>query len=188
MTDVEIIEGCKAGDRKAQKLLVRKYRTYMLSACMKYVHNKYEADDILQEAMISIFKYLPGFKGDCDLKVWMYQVAKNKAITHYNIEKRESMCHMAIEDFLPYENKSHCFEDKFLSGDTVAKAMKILQNQAPLQYTNFRLHYIEGMSHKDIAVDIDISEGTSKSNTARAVAKLRDIINGFDNIGYKSSA
>ena len=189
MTDVEIIEGCKAGDRKAQKLLVKKYKTYMLSACMKYVHNKYEADDILQEAMISIFKALPDFKGDCELKGWMYQIAKNKAINHYNTEKRESTRHMAIEDFLPYENKSHCFEDKFLSSDTVAKAMKILQNQAPLQYTNFRLHYIEGMSHKDIAVDIDISEGTSKSNTARAVAKLRDIITGFEPMGrqYKAS-
>jgi RNA polymerase sigma-70 factor (ECF subfamily) len=190
MTDIEIIEGCKAGDRKAQKLLVKKYKTYLYSACMRYVKNKYEADDILQEAFISIFKYLEGFKGDCELKGWMYQIAKNKAINHYNIEKRESMQHGEIEDYIIKERGGHSFEGKFLASDQLNKAMRILQKAAPAQYTNFRLYYIEGMDHKEIAEDIDISEGTSKSNTARAVTKLRQILSDFNNVErqYRVSA
>lgn len=180
MTDLEIIEGCKAGDRKAQKLLVKKYKTYLYGACLRYVKNRYEADDIMQEAMISIFKYLPGFKNDCELKVWMYKIAINKAIDHYNTEKREQGQHMEIEDYLPYEKKGHSFESKFIASDELGKALKILQKSAPAQYTNFRLYYIEGMGHKEIAADIDISEGTSKSNTSRGKLKLQEILKGFN--------
>ncbi len=189
MTDTEIIEGCIAGDASAQRMLCKKYKTYMQAACLRYVHNKYEAEDIIQEALISIFKDIHRFKGDCSLKVWLYQVTKNKAINHYNREKRESMQHMAIEDYITVEKGRFSFEDKFLAADQLKKAMKILQDTCPKQYTNFRLYFIEGMEHKEIAEDIGISEGTSKSNTARAVARLMRILRGFDiSSQYKVSA
>lgn len=176
MSETEIIQGCIRNEPGAQKMLYKKYKTFMLSACLKYVRNKYEAEDILQESLIAIFRSIGNFKGDCSFKSWLYKVAQNKAITHYNREKRESMHHIAIEDYITVEKGRFSFEDKFIASDQLWKAMRVLAKAAPKQHTCFRLYYIEGLDHKEIAEDIDISESTSKSNCSRATEKLKEIL------------
>jgi RNA polymerase sigma factor (sigma-70 family) len=176
MTEEEIIQGCIAQDARAQKMFYKKYKTYMFSVCLKYVRNKYEADDIVQEALISIFKNISKYKGDCAFKSWLYRITQNKAINHYNTEKRESMQHGEIEDYINTEKRGHSFEGRFLAEDEVVKAMRILQKRAPGQYTVFRLYHVEGMTHKEIAADIDINENTSKSQCMRGIRSLREIL------------
>lgn len=174
MTENEIIEGCIREDPKAQRMLYKKYKTYLLSAALKYVHNKYEAEDVLQEAMISIFKNPEKFKGDCLFKNWLYKITTNKAINHYNKEKRESLYHIDIEDYILYEKGDHSFEDKFLASDQLTKAMRILQIKSPAKYMYFRLFHIEDMSYKDIEEDIGASEGVAKSQVSRAMNDMRE--------------
>lgn len=161
-------------DPRAQSMLYKMYKSLMLAAAMKYVRNKYDADDVIQEALISIFKCIKDFRGERELKSWIYTITQNKAINYLNREKRESLYHIAIEDFIPYEKDGSSFEDKYLASDQLIKAMRILQQNAPTQYMLFRLYHIENMNYKEIEEDIGMLEGSARSNVSRALRSLRE--------------
>jgi RNA polymerase sigma-70 factor (ECF subfamily) len=173
MSENEIITGCIQGCERAQRELYKQYKPYLLAICRKYVTTNYEAEDIIQEVLISVFRSIKGFRHDSELRSWLYRITVNKAINYYTTEKSRSHMYISHENNLLQEENGESFEEAFIAIDRLEKAMKLLQNQAPAQYTNFRLYEIEGLSHREIAEDLDISEGTSKSNYSRALKRLR---------------
>lgn len=182
MSETEMITGCVNGEERAYQSIYKEYKTYLYSACMRYVRNKYDAEDIIQEAMISVFRHIGDFRGDCQFKNWLYKITMCKAIDHYNKEKKESLYHIAVEDYLPLEKGEHGFEERYLASDELKKAMRILQKTAPAQYTFFRLYAIEGLNHREIAEDLEIPEGTSKSSVSRARVTLQLILKSINDM------
>jgi len=81
--DKNIIEGCIAGNRKAQKFLFEKYKSSMLGVCLRYCKSKDEAEDVLMEAFMTILSQIHSYRGDGSIDQWIRRVVVNTSINNY---------------------------------------------------------------------------------------------------------
>ncbi|MEL6673667.1 MAG: RNA polymerase sigma factor [Bacteroidota bacterium] len=166
----EIVEGCLQGGRKYQKLLYEKYYGSMMVVCMRYTNDREEARDVLHEGFIKVFRNLKGFSRGTNLGAWIRRIMINTAIDHYRKEaKRPNLVEI-----------NHAIHETDVQ-DVVAEMsaneiLGLVQRLSPAYRTVFNLYVIEGYSHKDVGKMLGISEGTSKSNLAKARAKLQKMI------------
>ncbi|NJO91671.1 MAG: sigma-70 family RNA polymerase sigma factor [Chloroflexia bacterium] len=93
-----LIEKCRNNDRAAQKLLYDRYAPIMLGICLRYVYERSEAEDILQEGFLKIFTKIGEFEGRGSFEGWMKRVFVNTAITHYHKNSKHNKYHYDIDD------------------------------------------------------------------------------------------
>lgn len=169
-SEEEILEACKKKKRKYQEILYRTYARKMYGICMSYAGDRDMAQDILQDAFIKVFRRIKEFKGDGSLEGWIRRIMVNTAIDHLRKQTRE---HSYFTDEITEEaHGPDVIED--------LKARDILDLVAQLPAgarVIFNLYALEGFTHKEIAVKMDISEGTSKSQFNRARRMLISLIN-----------
>ncbi|MEZ4847062.1 MAG: RNA polymerase sigma factor [Bacteroidia bacterium] len=166
----EIIEGCLKGNRKYQKLLYERYYGSMLVVCMRYTNDREEARDVLHEGFIKIFRNLKKFNRGTNLGAWIRRIMINTAIDHYRKSaKRPNLVEInqAIHETDMHDVVADLGAEEILS---------MVQKLSPAYRTVFNLYVIEGYSHKDVGKLLGISEGTSKSNLAKARAKLQAMV------------
>jgi RNA polymerase sigma factor (sigma-70 family) len=166
--ETDLIAGCIQGDRRMQELLYRKFSPKMFSVCLRYTSHEEEAQDILQEGFIKVFKNLHRYRHEGSFEGWVRRIFVNTAIEHY----RRAQTLYPITDWQEQnlEHKDWSAFDKLSMKDL----MKMLNELAPGYRTVFNLYVIEGYSHKEIAEMMGISEGTSKSQLARAKGLLQE--------------
>ena len=87
LTDIEIIKGCIKDDALCQKSLFNRYASPLLGVCMRYARNKEDAEDILQDSFIKIFKKISQFKGEGSFEGWMKRVVVNTALKKYTVSR-----------------------------------------------------------------------------------------------------
>ena len=170
MRDLDyIIRLCIRGDKKAQRELYLGYRTKWYMMAMRYGKKKQQADDIFQEGLIQIFNSLQLFderKGN--FSTWSTRIliyAALKFLKKYNWEDSFKN----IEEALNYEDTQETIFENL-----AAKELTAMIQQLPLGYRLvFNLYVMEGYSHKEIAAELGISEGTSKSQLSKARKQLR---------------
>lgn len=157
-----IWDGCKVQNRKAQALLYSHFSKKMFAVCMRYAHTTLEAEDILQNGFIKVFSKQHLYDGKGSLEGWIRRVMVNTAIETFR--KNQGKYNESIED------NDHLHPASDIGTDqTGYKDLLLLVQQLPPGYrTVFNLYAIEGYSHKEIAVLLDISEGASKSQLSRA--------------------
>lgn len=165
----ELIKQCIKNDRTAQNELFRKYKDTLFFTSLKYCRNEADAEDNLHDAFIAIFQNIKKYKNKGSFEGWMKRITIYKAIDKYKttkpttIEIKDDILEETIE---VEENTNHSLEE----------LLKIIQ-ELPDQYRLvFNLYQMDGFSHREIAVLLKISEGTSKSNYHRAKLLLRDKI------------
>ena len=169
VTEPEIIEGCKAGIRTLQKALYDRFSGKMYGVCLRYSKNREEAEDVLQEGFIKVFKSIAQYSGSGSFEGWIRRIIVNTALEAIRKKKL---------DFSTYD--VGYVEDKYESGYDVTgkmdmKDMLAIIQGLPVGYrTVFNLYAIEGYQHKEIAEMLQISEGTSKSQFARARQILQE--------------
>ena len=155
-------EGCKVQDRHAQNLLYSYFSKKMFAVCMRYAQNTLEAEDILQNGFVKIFTKQHLYTGEGSLEGWIKRIIINTAIENYR--KNKDKFTESIEENLHDVFVSHVGTDQ-----SSYKDLLVLIQQLPLGYrTVFNLYAIEGYSHREIAEMLEISEGNSKSQLARA--------------------
>ncbi len=98
MNEQELIDQCKKQNSKAQKILYDKYSSLMLGMCMRYVYERSEAEDILQEGFLKIFTKITEFKGKGSFESWMRRIIINTAITHYHKNTKYNKYHYDIDE------------------------------------------------------------------------------------------
>ncbi|NQY67154.1 MAG: RNA polymerase sigma factor [Flavobacteriales bacterium] len=167
MSDEEIIKGCLQGNLFAQKCLFEKYSRKMLGVCFRYSTDKQEAQDILQEAFIKVFKKLDTYKGTGSLEGWIRRIAVHTAIENFRSKKTKH--EVDIEDAEDEANTNPEVEAQ-MNADDIMKFINLLPDGYKMV---FNLFSIEGYSHKEIADRLNISENTSYSQYSRAKAQLR---------------
>src|SRR3954468_13500313 len=79
----ELLNRCRAGERKAQELLYKQFASKMLGVCMRYATDKMEAEDILQNGFIKVFKNLKSYRGDGSFEGWIRRIMVRCSIEHY---------------------------------------------------------------------------------------------------------
>jgi RNA polymerase sigma factor (sigma-70 family) len=166
-TETDLIKGCIDGNRQMQELLYKKFSSKMYGVCLRYSRNADDANDLLQEGFIKVFKNLLKFRGDGSFEGWMRRIFVNTSIEHFR--KKVKLYNVT-------EVQENTIEDTDLNIlDTLAeKDLIILVNElSPGYKTVFNMHVIEGYSHKEIADILGITEGTSKSQLARAKGVLK---------------
>ncbi len=157
-----IIQGCVRGDRKAQKLLYDLYSRKLFTICLRYASDYHIAEDFLQDGFVKIFTNISSYRGTGSFEGWMKRIVVNVCIEHY----RKNKPLIAI-------GEKHIPDLLDLDADVISRinhddVIKMLQSISPGYRTVFNLYVIEGYSHQEIAEKLGISEGTSKSQLARA--------------------
>jgi RNA polymerase sigma factor (sigma-70 family) len=178
----ELMEGCKAGNRKMQELLYKQTASKMLAVCMRYAKDRMEAEDSLQVGYIKIFQKISEYRGDGSFEGWMRRIMVNTAIESYR-KNIKSMNVVSIDD--AFEQPSVGFD---LNSLGMQDLMKVIQNLADGYRMVFNMYAIEGYSHKEISEMLEISEGASKSQLSRARSILKKEIIKMEGINYATYA
>lgn len=165
-----LIRECMAGNRNAQKALYDTYSAKMMGVCLRYSTDRSRAQDILQDAFIKIFNNLHKFRNEGSFEGWIRRIMVNTAIEHVRKEKHMRK-HVEIEQAYDIALDNSIFE-KLAANDLLL----LLQQLPPGYRAVFNLYVIEGYSHKEIAYILNIKEGTSKSQLAKARYTLQRII------------
>jgi RNA polymerase sigma factor (sigma-70 family) len=171
MTDAELIEGCSKGSRNHQRALYERYSALMMGVCMRYAANEEEAEDILQDGFVTVFGKINTFAGRGELGAWMRKVFLNTALMAYRKNKARLL--QTDVDTLSYSLDSG--EDLFAK--VAAQDLMYMIQQLPTgARVIFNLYAVEGHEHHEIAEQLGISVGTSKSQYSRARQLLREMI------------
>jgi len=166
-----IIIACKKQCPKAQKKLYDAFAGEMLVVAQRYTAGRLEAEDVLQESFIKIFKNIASFRQECSLEIWIRRVVINTALKQ-NRSKLYLFPALDVQDL-----NEDCQEStEFLSQLHYEDLLKMVQKLAPRYRVVFNLYAIEGYQHKEIAEMLGISEGTSKSQYSRAKQILKEMI------------
>jgi RNA polymerase sigma-70 factor (ECF subfamily) len=150
----------------------------MMGVSYRYVSSQEEAKDILQDAFIKVFGRIDSFKKEGSLEGWIRRIMVNTAIDQIRKNKRDPF---SIEDDARIQNLEEEIpfdveETNMETSIQAEKAIKAISQLSPAYKTVFNLYVIEGYTHKEIAEYLGVSEGTSKSNLAKAKQKLRTIL------------
>ncbi len=169
-----IVDACVKGDNMSQQILFKTFYGKMLAVCMRYSKDKEEANDIVQEGFIKVFKKLKKFEKKGSLEGWIRRIMINTALDF--IRKRKDFVYDDEKD-ISIENLSNDpFDDQDFKDIVNLKTeviINLLQQLSPAYRTVFNLYVIENMTHQEIAEYLNISVGTSKSNLAKAKQKLK---------------
>jgi RNA polymerase sigma-70 factor (ECF subfamily) len=166
LQETELIEGCRDGNRAFQKALYERYCRKMLVVCLRYSKTTAEAEDILQEGFVKVFHGIKNFRREAKLDTWITRIMVNTAL---NVHRKKLYLYPMVdvaEINLPEQEVS-------VSGIHVNELLEMIQALPQGCQIVFNLFAIEGYSHKEIAEQLGISEGTSKSQFARAKSLLQ---------------
>jgi RNA polymerase sigma factor (sigma-70 family) len=178
----ELLEGCKAGNRKMQEALYKQTASKMMAVCMRYAKDRMEAEDVLQVGYIKVFQKVKEYRGEGSFEGWIRRVMVNTAIESYRKNLR-TLKVVPIDE--AYEQPSTGFDFGRLG---MQDMMKVIQKLADGYRMVFNMYIIEGYSHKEIAETLGISEGASKSQLSRARAILKEEILKMEGINYATNA
>lgn len=163
-----ILKACQQNDRKAQFALYQLYKGKMLGLCRRYAISNAEAEDILQEAFIKVFKNINKIQKNESLGGWIRNIVVNTAIDFYR-KSRYQTFEVQYEDALEKPDNDFFILEK-LTNEEIINTMQQLPNGYRMV---LNLYVIEGYSHDEIAKMLNISVGTSKSQLSRAKEQLR---------------
>ena len=178
-TEAEIISGCISGERKFQEILYHTYSSKMFSVCLRYANEYAGAEDLLQDGFIKVFNNIQKFRSEGSFEGWIRRIFVNNSIEYFR--KKSNLYVVQETEALTYEYYDDNAVQKLMKEDL----MKIIQSLSVGYRTIFNLYAIEGYSHKEIAELLNITEGTSKSQLARARYLLqKKIAEAMPNMGY----
>lgn len=181
--EIQFIERLKAGDAAAFDTLVMRYSGDLYALLMRLMENAEEAADLTQETFMSALKSIDKFRGDADIKTWLFRIAINKSRNRHRWWKRRKRDETISMD-ASYGKSDTPLSETFESGtgnpeqETLRRErQKILTNALNDLPDIFReavvLCDIEGFSYEEIAETLDINLGTVKSRISRGREELR---------------
>ncbi len=166
--DTTFIKRLKENDSKAQRVFYQQLAPKMYGICLRFALINEDADDILQDGFIRVFKHIKDFRGEGSLEGWVRRTIVNTAINYYKKKIKQG-----IKTDLEHV-KGKVKETNNIVEKMAADELLVLINELPPGYRMvFNLNIIEGYTHKEIGQMLEISENTSKSQLSRARASLQ---------------
>lgn len=171
------VEGCSLNNRESQKIIYNSFYGYAMAICDRYTNKQEDAVEILNDGFLKIFKEMHNYKPAyadviSSFKGWLRKIMVYTAIDHYRKNQKHSM--VTQLDNVVYQLP-------IASEDAISKLsyeaiIKSIQKLSPGYRTVFNLFIIEGFSHEEVARELEISVGTSKSNLSKARVQLQKIL------------
>ena len=171
MTEELMLAGCLRNNATAQEALYNRFSPRMLGVCYRFAKNREDAEDMLQEGFIKVFTQMHQYRNEGALEGWIRRIVVHTCI---NILKKNKKFSDSVD--IIHANSVNVKEEIIPS---IMQAKQIVEciRTLPLGYkTVLNLYAIEGYSHKEIAMMLDIEESTSRSQYTRAKAMLEEIL------------
>jgi RNA polymerase sigma factor (sigma-70 family) len=165
-TEQELIEGCSKGNRSCQHVVYERFSKRMMAVCLRYSKSIQEAEDILQEGFVKVFQHISGFRKQALLETWITRIMVNTALNAHR--KKLYLFPMVDIDDTTVTDYAENFDS--LQFDQLLAMIQLLPHGCQLV---FNMYAVEGYTHQEIAGLLNITEGTSKSQYARAKELLR---------------
>lgn len=160
-----IIQACQKGDRQAQKQLYELFAPRLFALCMRYSRNRMEAEDLLHEGFIKVFTKIEQYKKTGPFEAWIRRLMVNTILESFRKKKK---LNLVDESNLPVNMAGDEEEPEGGEMPDMTRVMELI-NELPERYRMvFNLYVTEGYTHEQIAEEMEISVGTSKSNLSRA--------------------
>lgn len=177
--DLEIIQLIAKGDKRELELLYNNYSSIVYNTAMNYVQNAQDAEEILQDVFVNVYKNASNFKGNASLKTWIYRITINESINYlrYKQRKKRFGFHVPLltsrdSDVFNISDVRHpgvLLEDK----EAVEYIMKAINELPNNQKTAILLKTIDGLSQKEIAEVLETSVKAVEALLSRARKKLK---------------
>jgi RNA polymerase sigma factor (sigma-70 family) len=170
--NIDIISGCKKGDRKAQEKLYKNYYRAMITVCLRYTKNDEDAVEVLNNGFFKVFKNIQRYESSqASLYTWIRTIVVNSCLDFIKQKQRIEKVNELSDD-----TEVH-IAPEVIGKMKTAELLNQVRKLAPATQAVFNLYAIEGYTHKEIARLLNISEGTSKWHLSEARKNLQQLIN-----------
>ena len=176
----DLLAGCLRNQRQSQELLYRQFYGYAMSICLRYVSTREGAMEVLNDGFLKVFTRLDQYDTAQPFKGWLRRILINTAVDHYRQEVR----HYHHEDTGQVEQTVVSESADAFSQLAHEDLLSLIQRLSPAYRLVFNLYVMDGFTHEEIAGQLGISVGTSKSNLARARENLRLLLKHLNNDEY----
>ena len=171
LTEIEIINGCKKGNRKAQELLYRNYYRAMATLCLRYTKNEIDAIEVLNNGFLKVYNNITRYDpGKASVYTWIRTIVINSCLDFIKSKQRMEPHHElsdAAEVHVPAE---------VISKMKATELLDLVRELPPSTQAVFNLYVMEGYKHNEISQLLDISIGTSKWHLCEARKALQQKI------------
>jgi|SRR5919106_1463376 RNA polymerase sigma-70 factor (ECF subfamily) len=172
MVSRELLEACRRGDPASFEELVERTRARVYSLANRLVRDRHDAEDVAQEAYLRVFRGLRGFREDAAFETWLHRVVTNTAFTY--LKRRGRFGELVAEGQEPVEQvQAPSGVDRALDRDELRRALDGLSEALRVVTV---LKDVYGLSVREIAEELDVSEGAVKVRLHRARKQLKDAI------------
>ena len=168
--DHQLVQRAIAGDERAMRLLWSRHSPHIDAVVRRLVGDPDLAADIAQDVWIQIFRALPGYRGDSQFGTWAHRIAVNRTLNALRKVRRLAKIEVDIEDDSASVDQDG---ERTLLAQTIEEAARKL---SPGAREVFLLHDVQGYTHEEIAKELGITSGGSKSQLFKARAKLRKLL------------
>lgn len=186
---IDIIDGCIHAKRECQKALYKKFYGFSMGICMRYCNQTEDAVEIVNDGFLKIFNSLHSFQpkyenAEVSLMGWIKKIMINTAIDQFRKNKKLFVTTDISENEYAIIDQQETFIDKL----SYKEIILIVQRLSPVYRTVFNLYVIDGYKHEDIAQQLNISVGTSKSNLSKAKINIQKMLGEADIKNYERRA
>ncbi|MGB5646856.1 RNA polymerase sigma factor [Muriicola sp.] len=171
MFRIDLVERCKQQDRKAQLALYKQYCDGMFCVAMRFINNRDDAEDVLQEAFIKAFQKIHQFKGEVTFGAWLKRIVINKCLDFLKARKERAI--EIQENTLQIAEDEDWTVDREVSMEEVKQAMLKLPEK--YQYV-LQLYLLEGFDHEEIGQILGLTNTASRTRLVRGKGFLRAIL------------
>ncbi len=166
----ELIKGCLRNDRECQRELFRRFAPTMLTVCRRYARHYAEAEDMVQDGFIKVYKNMDRFRGEGSFEGWVRRIMVNTALKYY----RKSSFKKELIGTENVPEKSN--EPTVLSDMAEEEILQVISGLPDGYRIVFNMYAIEGFSHREISEELGIKESTSRSQLVKARKMLQEKI------------
>lgn len=176
-----LIIGCIQGKQESQLKLYKHFYSYGMSLALRYSQDKNEALEVLNDGFLKAFLKIDQYDAEKPFKPWLRRILINAAIDYY---RKYHKGKQKNDNFFPQNHAQHTHNEA-LENLAFQDLIKVTQQLSPAYRLVFNLYVVEGLSHKEIAAQLGINVGTSKSNLAKARQKLKSLLGASHGIYLK---
>jgi len=186
----DIIKRCKRGDRDAQESVYNLLAGKMFAVCLRYSANYEDARDMLHDGFVTVFTKIGQFQHGGSFEGWVRRIFVNSAMERYRNDARLSIVDDVDENSMHFaENEVDDVEEWGAYQLTEAELLAMVNELPPKYKVVFNLYVVDGLSHRDIAAKLGISESASRSNLLRARGILqKKVIDKVNSMPVRSNA
>ena len=169
VSEVELVQGCLAGDIACQRLFVERFEGMIFGLCLRMLCRRHDAEDVAQEVFLRAFRNLHRWDGERPLRPWLLTIAGNRCRTHWEERGRRPTPTDLQADWLPERTRTDSRDD----AEEIQKALVTLR---PEYQQCFVLFYQQELSVEEVAEVLDCPEGTVKTWLHRARKEMADLL------------